>query len=63
MVEAPDLVVAGQDYASPALAQDVLRHPAARALGGGRAAVADNLWVCGTPLAARAVAALRASPR
>lgn len=56
----PDLVVIGQDYATPARAQEVLRHPAARALGGGRAVVADNLWVCGTPLAARAVETLRA---
>jgi iron complex transport system substrate-binding protein len=55
----PDLVIMGQDYATPARAQEVLRHPAARALGGGRAVVADNLWVCGTPLAARAVEALR----
>lgn len=61
VTETPDMVVTGQDYATPALAQEVLRHPAARALGGGRAAVADNLWVCGTPLAARAVAALRAA--
>lgn len=57
----PDLIVAGQDYPAPARAQEVLRHPAARALGPGRAAVADNLWVCGTPMAAEAVAALAAS--
>jgi iron complex transport system substrate-binding protein len=61
VMEAPDLVVTGQDYATPARAQDVLRHPAARAVGGGRAVVADNLWVCGTPLAAGAVTALRAA--
>lgn len=59
VMAAPDLLITGQDYASPALAQGVLRHPAARALGAGRAEVADNLWVCGTPLAARAVTALR----
>jgi iron complex transport system substrate-binding protein len=59
VMEAPDLVVTGQDYATPARAQEVLRHPAARAVGGGQAIVADNLWVCGTPLAARAVEALR----
>jgi iron complex transport system substrate-binding protein len=58
---APDLVVTGQDYPSPALAQGILRHPALRALSPARAAVADNLWVCGTPLAAAAVAALRAT--
>jgi iron complex transport system substrate-binding protein len=61
VVEQPDLLVIGQDYPSPALAGGVLDHPATRALGAGRAAVADNLWVCGTPLAARAVAALRAA--
>lgn len=61
VMAAPDLVVTGQDYATPARAQEVLRHPAARALGGGRAIVADNLWVCGTPLAARAVETLRAA--
>jgi iron complex transport system substrate-binding protein len=56
----PDLLVTGQNYGSPALAQSILRHPAARSLAAGRAAVTDNLWVCGTPLAAEAVAALRA---
>ncbi len=61
VLEAPDLVVTGQDYATPARAQEVLRHPAARAVGGARATVADNLWVCGTPLAARAVETLRAA--
>jgi iron complex transport system substrate-binding protein len=57
----PDLLITGQDYASPALAQGILAHPALRALAAGHAAVADNLWVCGTPLAARAVTALRAA--
>ena len=57
----PDLLITGQDYPSPALAQGVLTHPATRALAAGRANIADNLWVCGTPLAARAVATLRAA--
>jgi iron complex transport system substrate-binding protein len=61
VMQRPDLLVTGQDYPSPALAQGVLRHPATRALAAGRAEVADNLWVCGTPLAAQAVAALRAA--
>ncbi len=61
VMSAPDLLVTGQDYPSPALAQGILGHPAVRALAAGRAQVADNLWVCGTPLAARAVAALRAA--
>jgi iron complex transport system substrate-binding protein len=59
-LEAPDLLVIGQDYTTPALAQAVLRHPAARALGSERTAVADNLWVCGLPQTAQAVMALRA---
>jgi iron complex transport system substrate-binding protein len=63
VTEAPDLVVRGQDYATPARAQDALRHPALEALGTGAAAVADNLWVCGTPRAVEAVARLRALPR
>ncbi len=61
VMDAPDVLVTGQDYAAPALAQGILSHPATRALGAGRATVADNLWVCGTPLVARAVEALRAA--
>jgi iron complex transport system substrate-binding protein len=57
----PDLVITGQDYPSPALAQGILHHPALLSLAARRAAVADNLWVCGTPMAARAVTALRAA--
>lgn len=58
VMERPDLLVLGQDYASPALAQGILRHPAIGALDAGRATVADSLWVCGTPRAVDAVAAL-----
>lgn len=58
-LEAPDLLVIGQDYTTPALAQEVLRHPVARVLRGERAALADNLWVCGLPQTAKAVASLR----
>lgn len=58
-LEDPDLLVIGQDYATPALAQEVLRHPVARILSGERAALADNLWVCGLPQTAQAVTALR----
>jgi iron complex transport system substrate-binding protein len=60
-LEAPDLIVLGQDYAAPARAQEILRHPALAALGADRVAVADNLWVCGGPQVARAVAALRSA--
>jgi iron complex transport system substrate-binding protein len=61
VTERPDLIVLGQDYAAPARAQGILHHPALRALDAGRAVVADNLWVCGTPMALDAVAALRAA--
>jgi iron complex transport system substrate-binding protein len=64
LMEQPDLLVTGQDYAAPALAQAILHHPAMASLKSGRAGIADNLWVCGTPLAAEAVARLRtALPR
>ena len=59
-MEAPDLLVLGQNYGKPALAQEILRHPAVRALGADRAAIADNLWVCGLPQRGAAVARLRA---
>lgn len=59
-MEAPDLLVLGQNYGKPALAQEILRHPAVRALGADRAAIADNLWVCGLPQSGAAVARLRA---
>lgn len=61
VTERPDLIVLGQDYPDPAVAQGILRHPALRALDAGRASVADNLWVCGTPLALDAVSALIAA--
>jgi iron complex transport system substrate-binding protein len=60
VLAAPDLLVTGQDYPSASLAGQILRHPALRALGAERAQVPDSLWVCGTPLVARAVSALRA---
>lgn len=61
VLDRPDLMILGQNYPSPALAQRLLDHPALRGLGAARARVADNLWTCGTPLAAQAVAELRAS--
>ena len=60
VMEAPDLLVLGQNYGKPALAQEILRHPAVRALGADRAAIADTLWVCGLPQSGAAVARLRA---
>ncbi|MFO1105321.1 MAG: ABC transporter substrate-binding protein [Amaricoccus sp.] len=63
VLDPPDLLILGQSYPSPALAQRLLDHPALRRLGAERAQVADNLWTCGTPLAAQAVAELRAEGR
>lgn len=60
VMEAPDLLVLGQNYGKPALAQEILRHPAVRALGADRAAIADTLWVCGLPQSGEAVSRLRA---
>jgi iron complex transport system substrate-binding protein len=55
----PDVLIGGSTYAAPALAQEVLRHPAARAIApGGRILVDDRLWTCGTPLVAEAVRTL-----
>jgi len=57
----PDLVITGPLNATrPALAQEVLSHPALRYLQArsGSALVADNLWICGTPFVADAVALL-----
>jgi iron complex transport system substrate-binding protein len=58
----PDVLIGGTTYAAPALAQEVLRHPAARAIApGGRIVTDDRLWTCGTPLVAEAVRALAAA--
>ncbi len=60
----PDLIITGKIYSAPALAQERLRHPAARGLDRTRrVAIPDNLWTCGTPLLADAVAMLRAEAR
>lgn len=52
LMQAPDLVVEGQRYEAPAMANDVLDHPAlvrAKADAAGSSKVADSQWVCGTP--------------
>ncbi len=56
----PDLVVSGQVYPGASRAEDVLHHPALRALRARKdgAALTDAEWVCGTPLVLRAVARL-----
>lgn len=57
----PDLLITGQDYGSPARAQEILSHPALAHLPRDRAQVSDKLWVCATPRAAEAVRLLRAA--
>lgn len=61
----PELVVTGLSYEAPALAQEVLRHPALAYLNRRtqNASVPENLWICGTPFTARAVEALAALRR
>lgn len=57
----PDFVVTGQRYPAASRAEEILSHPALRALSedlpGG--SLADRDWVCGTPHVLRAVANLR----
>ncbi|WP_333834766.1 ABC transporter substrate-binding protein [Rubrimonas sp.] len=61
----PDLIVSGRSYDPPALAQEVMAHPALRAVKGdaGEAVVSDARWICGTPFTVDAVAALAAAAR
>lgn len=58
VMAAPDLVIRGGRYDAPALAQEVLTHPALAAAEarGPAAIVAGRDWVCGTP---RVLGALR----
>ncbi|MEM7527147.1 MAG: ABC transporter substrate-binding protein [Pseudomonadota bacterium] len=58
VTERPDLVITGRRFETPALAQEVLAHPALAALQAeaGTAPVADRDWICGTP---RVLAAIR----
>ncbi|KRW93536.1 ABC transporter substrate-binding protein [Paracoccus sp. MKU1] len=57
----PDLLVEGRRYPGNARAQEVLDHPALRALTRGRPAevMSDPDWVCGTPHILHAIAQLR----
>ena len=52
----PDLVITTQPYPGGSRAEDVMIHPAVRALRASRAATAmtDSDWVCGTPFVLRA---------
>lgn len=60
VMAAPDLVVTGEGYEAPALAQEIFRHPALADLTGAHAPAESAHWVCGTPLILDAVRALAA---
>lgn len=53
----PDLVIAGRVFEPPALAQEILRHPAVKFLQARseEVSIADKYTVCGTPLVLEAV--------
>ncbi|MDF1716142.1 MAG: ABC transporter substrate-binding protein [Antarcticimicrobium sp.] len=59
---APEVIVSGRDYPGQARAEEVLSHPALRALPGTRVAgtLTDRDWICGTPLVLAAVEKMRA---
>ncbi|WP_332872459.1 ABC transporter substrate-binding protein [Pontibaca salina] len=59
---APDLIVTGRDYPGQARAEDVLAHPALRALPDTAMAgqLTDQDWICGTPAVLDAVREMRA---
>ena len=62
----PDILIVDSSYAgAPALAFQVLRHPALAALGSRarRVAMPNNLWICGTPDTVAAVERLAALRR
>ncbi|RDW13855.1 ABC transporter substrate-binding protein [Paracoccus thiocyanatus] len=57
----PDLLIEGRRYEGHARAQEMLDHPALRALSRGKPAhvISDPDWICGNPHILRAVAELR----
>ncbi len=59
---APDVIVTGRDYPGQARAEDVLGHPALRALQDTAVAgsLTDQDWICGTPAVLNAVREMRA---
>ncbi|MBY8978275.1 ABC transporter substrate-binding protein [Rhodobacteraceae bacterium NNCM2] len=63
VMAAPALIVSGQNYDTPAMAQEVLQHPALKALRSeaGSAPIADSDWVCGTPMVMAAIRRLRSA--
>lgn len=57
----PDLVVTGKRYPRASRAEEMLDHPALRAITAeaGARALSDSDWVCGTPHVLRAIARLK----
>ena len=58
---APDVIIRGRDYPGQARAEDVLSHPALRALPETTVAgtLTDRDWICGTPLVLTAIEKMR----
>ncbi|MFS4438194.1 ABC transporter substrate-binding protein [Paracoccaceae bacterium GXU_MW_L88] len=52
---APDLIVTGAPYPGTSRGQDVLRHPALRAIPDAGTVQTDPNWICGTPHVLRAI--------
>ncbi len=61
----PDLIVSAPAYDGHSRAEDILAHPALRALSGATAGenIADNTWLCGTPRVLDAVRRLAKARR
>lgn len=61
LIADPDLLVEGRRYPGAARGQELLEHPALKALGQDKSTVvmSDPDWVCGTPYILRAVAQMR----
>lgn len=59
ILAAPDLVVLGDTYPGNSRAEEILSHPALKALPGGRQQLEDRDWVCGLPVVVNAVARMR----
>jgi iron complex transport system substrate-binding protein len=55
VMSAPELVVTGRPGPGASRADEVTRHPALDTLDGGRDAITDRDWICGTPRVLRAI--------
>lgn len=58
---APDVIIRGRDYPGQARAEEVLAHPALRAMPEMKVAgtLTDRDWICGTPLVLSAIEKMR----